>query len=204
MFQNVVRGAAVLSLAAILAGCNTSGSSGGGSGIGGLFGTSSPTPAATTASAPAGAIVQGACPQVVIRDGGAYYRTYSNAASKSDQDVVLQASLADTTRACTQSETSMTVKVQVAGRLIAGPQGHAGTLSMPINLTVKNGDEVVSTETVPFSATLASADQPVQFLFTKDVNIAPNPAATVQVVVGFDEAPQKKVPAKKTSAKKHK
>jgi hypothetical protein len=75
---------------------------------------------------------------------------------------------------------------------------------MPINLTVKNGDEVVSTETVPFSATLASADQPVQFLFTKDVNIAPNPAATVQVVVGFDEAPQKKVPTKKAPAKKHK
>ncbi|HBF30258.1 hypothetical protein [Rhizobium sp.] len=203
MFQNVVRGAAALSLVAILAGCSTSGSSANGSGIGGLFGTSSPTPAAT-ASAPAGAIVQGICPQVVIRDGGAYYRTYSNAGSKSDQDVAFQASLAETTRACTQSEAGMTVKAQVAGRLIAGPQGHAGTLSMPIRITVMDGDQTISTQTVPFSATLASADQPVQFLFTKDVSIAANPSATTQVVIGFDDQPQSKAPAKKTPVKKHK
>ncbi len=198
MFQNVVRGAAALSMAAILAGCNTSGSGGGG-----LFGSSSPAPA-TTASAPAGAVVQGVCPQVVLRDGGAYYRTYAGKGSKSDQDVVFQVALADTTRACSQSDTSMTIKLQVAGRMTAGPQGHAGTLSMPIRVSVVDGEQTISTKVVPFSATLANADQPIQFIFTTDVQLASNPSATTQVVVGFDDEAGKKAPAKKTSAKKHK
>ncbi|MBB4956204.1 hypothetical protein H4S14_004299 [Agrobacterium vitis] len=202
MFQYVVRGAAALSLAAILAGCNTSGSGAGGSGIGGLFGSSAPAPA--TASAPAGAVVQGVCPQVVLDDVSAFYRTYAKSGSKDDQDVVFQASLAQTTRACTQSETGMTIKVQVAGRLVAGPQGHAGTLSMPIRVSVKDGDQVIASELVPFSATLANADQSVQFLFSKDVSIAANPSATTQVVVGFDEGAAKAVSKKTPSSKKHK
>lgn len=198
MFQYVVRGAAALSLAAILAGCNTSGSSGGG-----LFGSSSPAPTTAAAAAPVGAVVQGVCPRVVLDDGSSYHRTYAKSGSKDDQDVVFQASLAETTRACTQSETGMTIKAQVAGRLIAGPQGHAGTLSMPIRVQVKDGDQVISSELVPFSATLTSADQPVQFLFTKDVSIAANPTATTQVVVGFDQGAAK-VSSKKTHTKKHK
>jgi hypothetical protein len=196
VFQNVVRGAAALSLAAILAGCSTSGSGGGG-----LFGTSSPAP--STAAAPAGAIVQGVCPKVVLDDTSSFYRTYAKSGSKDDQDVVFQASLAETTRACMQSETGMTIKVQVAGRLIAGPQGHAGTLSMPLRVQVKDGDQVISNELVPFSATLASADQPVQFLFSKDVSIAANPSATTQVSVGFDQSQAKAAP-KAQSKKRHK
>lgn len=197
MFQNVVRGAAALSLAAILAGCSTSGAGGGG-----LFGSSSPAPA--TAAAPAGAVVQGVCPRVVLNDDSSYYRTYAKSGSKDDQDVVFQASLAETTRACMQSDTGMTVKAQVAGRLIAGPQGHAGTLSMPIRVQVKDGDQVLLNELVPFSATLASADQPVQFLFSKDISIAANPSATTQVVVGFDQGAAKVAPNKSQSKKRHK
>lgn len=197
MFQYVVRGAAALSLAAILAGCNTSGSSGGG-----LFGSSAPAPATT--SAPVGAVVQGVCPKVALDDNSAFHRTYAKSGSKDDQDVVFQASLAETTRACTQSETGMTIKVQVAGRLIAGPQGHAGTLSMPIRVQVKDGDQVISSELVPFSATLANSDQSVQFLFSKDVSIAANPSATTQVIVGFDDSPAKAAPKNAPSKKKQK
>ncbi|MCM2294485.1 hypothetical protein NAC44_19340 [Allorhizobium sp. BGMRC 0089] len=201
MVKTVARSVTAFSLIALLAGCSTFG------GSGSAQSTPSPTsPAAGTATAaaapaPEGAVIQGVCPQVSLRDGTAFYRTYSKPGSKSDADVVFQATLANTTRACTQSPTSMTIKVQAQGRLIAGPMGHAGTLSMPIRVAVVNGDQVIASELVPFSATLPSADQPTQFLFTKDVTIPANPAPTTQVYVGFDDGP---APAKHVEKRRKK
>ncbi|MGG7517299.1 hypothetical protein ACQ3G6_05355 [Allorhizobium undicola] len=182
-----MRGAAALSLVAILSGCNTSGS---GTGSGSFFGSSS-TPAAQAAVAPAGAVVQGICPQVGLRDGTAFYRTYAKPGSKDPQDVVYQASLADTTRGCTRSETSLTIKVQAQGRMVAGPQGRPGTISTPIRVAVMEGDKVIYSELTPFSVTLASVDQPAQFLFSKDVTVPGDISATAMVYVGFDEGPAK-------------
>lgn len=203
MFQSLMRGTAAVSLAVILAGCSTSGS--GPSTSGSLFSSNATAPVsgANTANAPAasgGAVVQGTCPQISLRDGTAYYRTYAKPGSKDPQDVVFQASLAETTRACTQNDSTMTVKVQVAGRLVAGPQGHAGSLSLPIRVAVVNGDTVQSSQLVPFTANLASADQPAQFLFTHEVTIGANPPASTQIFVGFDEGPPKAA----AKPKKHK
>ncbi|MDQ0455110.1 hypothetical protein [Rhizobium paknamense] len=199
MFQHVMRGAAALSLAALLASCNTSGSGGGS----GLFGSGSAQPAASqtaAAAAPAGAVVQSVCPQVSLRDGTAYYRTYAKSGSKDPQDVVYQASLAETTRACTRSDTALNIKVQVQGRLVAGPQGHAGTISAPIRVAVVEGEKVLYSELTPFSMTLASVDQPAQFLFSKDISVPGDVSPNAMVYVGFDEGPAK-APAKKARKK---
>lgn len=213
MFQSIMRGSSASSqvnnlaqvnksalvivpvLAVFLAGCNTSGSSSGASG-GSLFSSNATTSVsgAATAGAPAassGAVVQAVCPKISLRDGTSFYRTYAKSGSKDPQDVVFQASLAETTRACTQSDTTLTVKVQVAGRLVAGPQGHAGSINMPIRVAVVDGDTVVSSELVPFTANLASADQPAQFLFSRDITMAANATAATQIFVGFDEGPAK-------------
>lgn len=204
-----MRGLAALSVLAILSGCSTSGTSGGSGGsFGGLFGSHSAetAPAAQAQGqvvpAPEGAVVQGFCPQVGLKDGTAFYRTYAKPGSKDPQDVVFQASLADSTRACTRSATSISVKIQVQGRLVAGPAGHAGSLSAPVRVSVVDGDRVVSSELVPFTVTLQSADQPSQFIFERELTVPGNLSPQAIVTVGFDESPAKAAKPAKT-VKKH-
>nr|WP_245223976.1 hypothetical protein [Rhizobium halophytocola] len=169
-------------MATALASCNSTGS-----GLG--FGKSNPPADAGRAAA----VVQGICPPLELRTGTAFYRTYANGGKDDPEKVIYQASLADSTRACTRNDTSLGVKVMVQGRLIAGPVGKAGTVQLPIRVEVVQGDQVIYSELTQFPVTLADADLPQQFLFTKDVAGLPGDiTGFAKVYVGFDDGAKTK------------
>lgn len=181
--------AASLSLLALAAGCTT-----GGSGTGGLFGKGAGGQAKVAETEPSGTTyVRGTCPEVELRDGTAYYRTYAGGGAK-DEDpskVVTQASLTETTRKCTVSGNQLTMEVAAAGRVVAGPAGGPGTVTMPIRVAVldKEGNTIYS-QLTHYKAELPSGTATTQFLFTKpDVTIPLDQATTARVFVGFDEGP---------------
>ena len=169
----------------VLAGCNAGNP-------GGALGSAADKPEAS-AAAPAGApVVQGFCPTIALRDGTSYYRTYAKGAKDDPAKVVYQASLADTTRSCARSETSLTITAMVQGRLVAGPEGKAGTVNLPIRVAVTDGDNVLFTELTQHPVTLADAAQPTQFVFSKQVTVPSNVSGLTKVFIGFDEGPKKK------------
>jgi len=169
-----------LSLLAVLAGCNAGNP-------GAALGSGTVAPAAS----PVG-VVQGTCPAITLRDGTASFRTYARGGQDDPAKVVYQASLVETTRACTRSETAMTITVMVQGRLVAGPLGTAGTLSMPMRVEVTVGEQVLYSEVSKFDASLADVGQATQFVFTKNVTVPSGISNFAKVYVGFEQASSKK------------
>jgi hypothetical protein len=169
--------------------------------MGSGLGLSSPEPAAQPAAQPGmqvsengsvQPVVQGFCPQIAMRDGTSFYRTYAKAKSEDPKDVVFQVALADTTRSCTRSETTLTVNALVQGRLISGPQGKAGSLNVPIRVTVIDGDKEIYSEVEQYPVALADVNQPTQFVYNRQVTVPGDISNLTRVYIGFDTAKKKK------------
>ena len=78
----------------------------------------------------------GYCPRVQLREGTAYFTTYAKGGQDDPAKIVHQASISDVTRSCTRAGGMLTMKVAVAGRVVSGPAGGPGTVTMPIRVAV--------------------------------------------------------------------
>lgn len=185
MSVNVSRGVVAVSLVMFLSGCNA-GSLGGGLGL-----SSSQPGNAAAAAAAQQAVVQGFCPQIALRDGTSYYRTYVRGKDGDAEQVIFQASLADMTRSCSRTDTTLTINALVQGRLIAGPQGKAGAINLPVRVTVMDGDQEVFNEVEQYPVTLADVNMPTQFVYSKAVTVPNTVSGTARVSIGFEQ-PKKK------------
>lgn len=179
---------AAFSLLALSAGCSTTSGSGGG-----LFGgKSSPAKVATVEPQNGAAIVRGTCPQVQLRDGTAYYRTYTKGGAK-DKDpskVVMQASLDNTTRECQLNGNEISMEIAAAGRVVAGPEGGPGPVTMPIRVAVVDPDgKVLYSKLTKYRTELPKGSATTQFLFKQDVTVPADKATSAHVFVGFDDGP---------------
>jgi hypothetical protein len=170
------------SLLAALAGCSTSTPT-----EGLVETTGAPAQAATP-------VVQAFCPTVVMLDQTAIYRAYAKGGQDNPDKLLYQASLADATRQCTANETTMTINVVTQGRLVEGPAGAPGKITLPMSVDVVDGDKVIYSQKVAFPIDLPAGG--TQFIFQKaDVQI-PNAqggaSRFTRVRVGFDNGPVKK------------
>ncbi|MCT7373551.1 hypothetical protein [Chelativorans salis] len=130
------------------------------------------------------------CPPVTLRDGTASFRTYERGAEGNPDSIIYQASIADVTRTCRYSEGSVTMTVAVAGKVVPGPKGRTGTITMPIRVAALRGDEVLYSQLFRHAVSVEDTSGATQFLFT-DPNVAvPGQVARgVQLIVGYDEGP---------------
>lgn len=179
VFGKVSRPVLAISFLAVLAGCNKT-QSGGAIEAGG------------SAAAPTPAVVQAACPQVILRDGTSSFRTYAKGGKDDPTKVIYQVSLADTTRQCVLSETAMTVTVVVQGRVVSGPAGGPGKVTMPIRVAATDEDKTLYSELVQHVVEVPATGS-TQFVFTKaDVTLPAGSGSNAKVFVGFDEGPPAK------------
>jgi hypothetical protein len=179
------RGLLAVSLVAALAGCNSS----------------SPTeglaPTAQASAQPAATpVVQAYCPQVVMLEQTAIYQAYARGGEKTPEKLLYQASLADATRQCTANETTMTINVVAQGRLVQGPAGSPGPVTLPVLVEVLDGDTVVSSQKVAFPVDIPAGA--TQFIFNKpDVQIPNSQGGAsrfTRVRLGFDTGTTTKRP----------
>ncbi|TPW28738.1 hypothetical protein FJU11_08955 [Pararhizobium mangrovi] len=178
MQSNTVRIAAALSVLTVVAGCST---------FGGSAGTNTVASAGDTGGQ---AIVRGTCPKVELREGTSSYRTYKGGAKKGpDSAVVRQASIDQASRECRVNGNQVTMKVGAAGRVIAGPAGGSGPVTMPIRVAVigDNGN-VLYSKLTQYKTTVPTSSAK-QFLFTHDVPLTLAETTSAQVFVGFDTGP---------------
>lgn len=127
------------------------------------------------------------CPAVTLREGTAAYATYERGAAPGDRSkIIYQASIADVTRSCARADGMMTITVAAAGRVVPGPVGGAGTITMPIRVVAMHGSEVLYTKLHQHQVTVGAAA--TQFLFSDPNVVIPIPEnGTVQMYAGFDE-----------------
>ncbi|WP_163269127.1 hypothetical protein [Chelativorans alearense] len=130
------------------------------------------------------------CPPATLRDGTAYFRTYERGSEGNPDNIVYQASIADVTRACKRGDGSMTMTVAVAGKVVPGPKGRTGTITMPIRVAAVRGDEVLYSQLFRHSVSIADTSGATQFLFTDPNVVIPGQVDRgVQLIVGYDEGP---------------
>lgn len=167
-----------ISLLAVLAGCSQTDK---GAGLGASSGAQQ-----ASAQQP---VIQGACPQVYLRDGTAVHRAYAKGAKDDPQQVRYQATLAATTRQCVQTADSLKVTVMAQGRVVSGPAGSAGTVSLPIRVAATDGDSTLYSTLTKFNVDIPPAGT-AQYVFTDANVVIPGGAGSfAKIYVGFDEGP---------------
>jgi hypothetical protein len=130
------------------------------------------------------------CPAVRLREGTAYFNTYERGGDKDASKVIYQASIADVTRRCASNGGMLNIDVAIAGRVVPGPKGKAGTITMPIRVAVVQGSEVLYSELVKHPVAVGDTIGATQFIYTNPPIQIPVPAQqNVQIFAGYDEGP---------------
>lgn len=180
VFSKIIKSSPVIIGCLILAGCNSTETAN----------TLDITAQQNASATPA--IIQGKCPRVSLRDGTAFYRAYTRGGDGDPAKITYQASLSDVTRSCTTSGEELVVNVVAAGRLVAGPQGSAGNVNLPIRVAVvdKLTRNVLYSELTQTPVVLSGTNLTAQFVFADpNVRIPAGAGGETEVFVGFDTGP---------------
>jgi hypothetical protein len=146
------------------------------------------------------------CPSVDYRQGAA---TYNITDSKSTESTALNvkylASFMKTARECDVHGDNVTIKVGVQGRVVVGPAGSPGTVTIPLRYAlVKEGIEpmVLWTKFFSFNVSIPSTNLNVPFTHIEEEMTVPIPPtdelAAYVIYIGFD--PDSLKPAEKPKA----
>ena len=128
------------------------------------------------------------CPEVTIADGGAALRV----GGPENASVRYQFNIGDTARQCDPAGPAQAaIKIGVAGEVVIGPAGSAGTFSAPVKITVTqvSGDKAVFSQTYRAEATTDGVKAGQFRIVTDPINV---PMPTLQladiysITVGFE------------------
>ena len=133
------------------------------------------------------------CPPVSLREGTAYFNSYAKGGQDDPSKVAYQASITDVTRSCTHANGMITLNVAVAGKVVPGPAGAQGNITMPIRVVAVRGEEVLYSKLHNYQVSVADSSAATQFVFNDPAVTFPNPAEqNIRVYAGYDEGPPKK------------
>ncbi len=134
--------------------------------------------------------LQAFCPGVGLREGTATFRSYAKGGQDDPTKLAYQGSISDVTRSCTYPGGGVTMNVAVAGRVVTGPSGGAGSVTLPIRVVVVRGSEVLYSQL--HNHQVAVTPGTTQFIFNDPaVAIPAGSEKLVQIYAGFDEGPAK-------------
>lgn len=126
------------------------------------------------------------CPSITLQEGTASFRTYAGSSRGDPASVVYQASINDTTRTCDYDASSITAAI--AGKVVPGPRGRTGTITMPIRIVALRGDEVIYSRLYQHSVTISDTAGATQFVFSDPGVVIPGGIdRSVKLLAGFDE-----------------
>ncbi|WP_290774913.1 hypothetical protein [Hoeflea sp.] len=183
MSKSFLRFAPVLISAALIAGCTSAGPQS-------VLGTGGANQQPAVDAATDAAVVQGACPAVSLREGTAYYTTYSKGGDGDPAKVIHQASISDTTRQCRISGGQMIMTVVVSGRVVGGPQAKTGVVELPLRVAVLDGETVLYSELQKHPISLVEGGPAEQFIYTNATVTFPASASrSAKLYAGFDPGP---------------
>jgi hypothetical protein len=157
-----------------------------------LFSSAKPgvtQPASPTPSAP-----EVECPGVDIRTGASTLEVAAKSAQPTAGDLRYQLSFGQTARECVVQAGTMSIKVGVQGRVILGPMGTPGQISIPLRYAVvREGPEpkTIATKFKRLSVAIPADQSHLQFVDVEEGLSFPLPPRSeleaYVVYVGFDE-----------------
>lgn len=132
------------------------------------------------------------CPDVQVRDGTQLILFPERNRSGEATAIRFQGSIQKFARECrTDRATGITtIRVGVAGRLLAGPSGATGSVTLPLRVAVlRNGDDLVYSKLLQVPAAIETGQSSLTWTqVVEDIQIPPEKAQGRYVIyVGFDE-----------------
>ena len=132
------------------------------------------------------------CPKVTLKEDTGYINKYVKGGEDDPAKLSYQASISQVTRSCSRAGGMLTMNVAVAGRVVPGPAGVSGAVTLPIRVVVTHGEEVQYSQLHNYQVA-AGGGQAQQFVFNDPAVTIPNPTDQgIQVFAGFDAGPPKK------------
>ena len=136
------------------------------------------------------------CPPVQIRIGTEALSIYERGHDGDPNFVRFEASLSKTARECHTDGSTMSIKVGIIGRLLAGPKGNAGSFTVPIRIAVvkQHGMNVLFSAVQKAPVSLEAPSFSADFTYVFDnitFPIAPDDHDLI-VYVGYDAGKPKK------------
>jgi hypothetical protein len=130
------------------------------------------------------------CPIVRIRGGTEAYTVYERGHDGDPEFVRYQGSITKTARECRKTLEGFDIKVGIAGRVVAGPRGAEGTVTLPVRVVLtQQSSGVKFSELYKVPVTINSLDLGGDFSQVVDwipVTAPPNEKDFI-IYVGFDE-----------------
>ena len=132
------------------------------------------------------------CPQVIVKEEEGFINRYARGGEGDPAKLSFQASVTESTRSCSRQTGMLAMQVAIAGRVVPGPAGAPGAVTLPIKISVVRGDgEVLYSKRFEHQVALGG-NQTHQFIFKDASVVVPIPSGnTVQLFAGFD-VPKKK------------
>lgn len=175
--------AAALLLPLALAGCGAASE-----GIGGNFSASkllSGTMSGPKEMDPALYAATPVCPDIEVRDGTEFMPIFEPGKQNDFEAVRFQASVQRVARDCEEAVGGgVKVRVGVAGRVLAGRSAATGTVTVPVRVAVKVGENVVYSKLTPTQVTVQAPDYSALYSVVDDgivLSIPDSQAATIYV-----------------------
>lgn len=131
------------------------------------------------------------CPPLQLRPGTEAMTIYERGHDGEPNHVRQQASITKTARECGAQGNTLTVKVGVGGRVLAGPKGGPGTVTLPIRVAVVKQTEgakplYTNLYKVPITVSAPTFGTSYNEVFNVSVPVGPEDRDLI-VFVGFDE-----------------
>ncbi len=140
---------------------------GGGNGGGNNGGnTAAPDNSGTLTVDPKVFVSPGYCPELRIPLNGENFALYDAERSGEPSSVRFMGSIIQTARECLSvTDTGITLKLGIAGRVVAGPKGKAGKVTMPIRITAvkQHGNTVLFNKTYSVNVNVGTGDLRADF-----------------------------------------
>jgi hypothetical protein len=148
------------------------------------------------------------CPAVTLREGTAFFSTYAKGAKKPRRDeddplanpdaqpdnsanLIYQAAITDVTRSCNYRGGILTMNIAVAGKVVPGPMGKTGTVTLPIRIAVLRDGEAIYSNLAKYPAQVTDTSEAAQFLYNNPNVTFDAPAKrNIQIFAGFDAGPE--------------
>lgn len=132
------------------------------------------------------------CPRVIVKEDMGFINQYARGGEGDPTKLSYQASIVESTRSCDRTTGMLRMNVAVAGRVVPGPAGAPGTITLPVKVSVVRGDGEVQYSQV-HNVQVAVGAQVQQFMYNDTNVVVPIPADnTLQVIAGFDVKPTRK------------
>jgi hypothetical protein len=131
----------------------------------------------------------GYCPIIEVRDGTQIIRKYQRNDEPTPDSVVWQASISETARQCSEDPNgTMTLRIGVSGRVLAGPKGGPSDVTVPVRVAVVKYQEAVLASELYKETVTIGPDLSTVFRRVYEITVpSPGEDRDYLIYVGFDE-----------------